>query len=158
MLNSCEFIGHLGRDPEIRTTQSGDKVANISLAVSEKWRDRNSGERKERTEWVRLVIFGNLVDIAEQYLRKGSKAYFRGRLASRKWQDQSGQDKYTTEIILSGYDGKLVMLDGAPKSDDGYTDDEAAYKGSDPAKQGPLPGGGPDPIDDIPFAPLRELP
>jgi single-strand DNA-binding protein len=110
-VNKVILIGNLGRDPEIRTTQSGTKVANLSLATSDSWKDRNTGERKERTEWHRVVIFGNLADIAERYLRKGSKVYVSGSLQTRKWQDQSGQDKYTTEVVLQGFNGELTMLD-----------------------------------------------
>ena len=112
MLNQCSFIGNLGADPEIRTTQSGDKVANLRLAVSEKWRDKSSGERKERTTWVPVTIFGNLAGIAEQYCRKGSKIYISGAFDVRKWQDQSGNDRYSTEVVLRPYKGDLVMLDG----------------------------------------------
>jgi single-strand DNA-binding protein len=111
-VNKVILIGNLGRDPEVRTTQSGTKVANLSLATSENWKDKNSGERKEKTEWHRVVIFGNLADIAEKYLRKGSKVYISGQLQTRKWTDQSGQEKYTTEVVLQGYGGELTMLDG----------------------------------------------
>ena len=110
-VNKVILIGNLGRDPEVRTTQSGTKVANLSLATSESWKDRNTGERKEKTEWHRVVIFGNLADIAERYLKKGSKVYISGQLQTRKWQDQSGQDKYTTEVVLQGFNGELTMLD-----------------------------------------------
>lgn len=111
MLNHCTFIGHLGKDPETKSFQSGDKIANLSLGVTEKWKDKQSGERKERTEWVSVVLRGGLVDVAEQYLRKGSKVYIAGKMATRKWQDRDGQDRYTTEIV-----GKeLVMLDGKPE-------------------------------------------
>src|SRR5882724_13038187 len=99
-VNKVILIGNLGRDPEIRTTQNGTKVANLNLATSESWRDKSSGERKEKTEWHRVVIFGNLADIAEKYLKKGSKVYVSGSLQTRKWQDQSGQEKYTTEVVL----------------------------------------------------------
>ena len=101
-VNKVILVGNLGRDPEIRTMQSGDKLAQFSLATSETWNDRQSGERRERTEWHRVVIFGRLAEIAERYLRKGSKVYLEGSLQTRKWQDQSGQDRYTTEVVLSG--------------------------------------------------------
>lgn len=110
MLNRCEFIGRLGRDPEVRSMQNGDKVANLSLACTEKWKDKQSGEQKERTEWVRVVIFGKLAGIAEQYLAKGSKVYLAGRLQTRKWTDQASVEKYSTEVVLSGFDAKMVML------------------------------------------------
>jgi len=110
-INKVILIGNLGRDPDVRNTQSGAKVANLSIATSESWKDRTSGERREKTEWHRVVIFGRLAEIAEQYLRKGSKVYVCGQLQTRKWQDQSGQDKYTTEVVLQGFNGELTMLD-----------------------------------------------
>lgn len=120
MLNNCQFIGNLGADPEIKTFQSGDKIANLRIAVTEKWKDRNSGERKERTEWVSIVLRAGLVDIAERYLRKGSKVFVSGKLTTRKWQDRDSNDRYATEIMGN----QLVMLDGAPKqggqSDSGW--------------------------------------
>jgi single-strand DNA-binding protein len=111
-VNKVILIGNLGRDPEVRTMQNGNKVANLNMATSESWRDKQSGERKEKTEWHRVVIFGNLADIAEKYLKKGSKVYVCGSLQTRKWTDQSGQEKYTTEVVLQGYGGELTMLDG----------------------------------------------
>src|SRR5919199_1447217 len=111
-VNKVILVGNLGADPEIRTLNSGDRVANLRVATSETWRDRNSGERKERTEWHRVVIFNdNLVKVAENYLRKGSKVYLEGAIQTRKWQDQSGQDKYSTEIVLQGFNSQLTMLD-----------------------------------------------
>lgn len=113
-VNKAILVGNLGRDPEVRTTQSGDKIVNLSLATSESWRDKRTGERRDATEWHRVTIFSNgLAEIAESYLRKGSKIYVEGKLQTRKWQDQSGQDRYTTEVVLQPYNGKLVMLDGA---------------------------------------------
>jgi single-strand DNA-binding protein len=112
-INKVILVGNLGRDPEIRTLNSGDRVANLNLATSETWRDRTSGERKERTEWHRVVIFNdNLVKVAENYLRKGSKVYIEGALQTRKYQDASGQEKYSTEIVLQKFRGELTMLDG----------------------------------------------
>ena len=112
-LNKVTLIGNLGKDPEIRSTQTGDKIASFTLATSETWKDRASGERQERTEWHRITIFGDgLCGVVEQYLKKGSKVYVEGALQTRKWTDQSGQDKYTTEIVLQPYNGKLLMLDG----------------------------------------------
>ncbi len=111
-VNKVILIGNLGNDPEIRTMQNGGKLANLSIATSESWKDRNTGERREKTEWHRVVLFNEaLVNLAENYLRKGSKVYIEGQLETRKWQDQSGQDKYTTEIILRPYRGELTMLD-----------------------------------------------
>lgn len=129
-LNRCEFIGNLGRDPEIRTTQSGDKVANLSIAVTEKWRDKQSGERKERTTWVPIVIWGSIAKVAEQHLRKGSKVYVAGKFEVRKWQDQSGQDRYSTEVVLQGFGSTLVMLDGPSgqqQPSDGYGSGGGGY-------------------------------
>ena len=111
-VNKVILIGNLGKDPEVRTMQNGGKVANLSLATSESWKDKSTGERKEKTEWHRVVIFGNLADIAERYLKKGSKVYVSGSLQTRKWTDQSGQEKYTTEVVLQGFGGELTMLDG----------------------------------------------
>jgi single-strand DNA-binding protein len=112
-VNKVIIIGNLGRDPEVRSFQNGGKVVNLRIATSETWRDRNTGERKERTEWHSVAIFSEpLAKIAEQYLKKGSKVYIEGALETRKWQDQSGQDRYTTEIVLRPYRGELTLLDG----------------------------------------------
>lgn len=146
MLNRCEFIGNLGRDPEIRTTQSGDKVANLRIAVSEKWKDRDTGERKERTEWIPVTIWGPLAKVAEQYLHKGSKVFVSGKFQTRKWQDQSGADRYSTEIVLQGPQSQLTMLDG-PKDNnrpDPHRSQEPEGYGS-----GGRPGGDID--HEIPF-------
>lgn len=111
-LNEVQLIGNLGADPEIRSLQNGGKVANIRIATSETWRDRNTGERREKTEWHRVVIWQEgLVHVVEQYLRKGSKIFIRGKLQTRKWEDQSGQERYTTEVVLQGFNSTLVMLD-----------------------------------------------
>jgi len=112
-VNKVILIGNLGRDPEVRSFQNGGKVCNLRIATSETWKDRNTGERREKTEWHSVAIFQEgLVRIAEQYLRKGSKVYIEGQLQTRKWQDQSGQDRYSTEVVLQGYGGTLTMLDG----------------------------------------------
>lgn len=111
MLNSCSFIGNLGRDPEVKSTQRGDKVANLSIGCTEKWKDRD-GNRQERTTWVPVVIWGALADVAERYLRKGSKVYVSGKFSVRKWQDRDGQDRYATEVVLQGPGAVLTMLDG----------------------------------------------
>src|SRR6185437_7447879 len=113
-VNKVILVGNLGRDPEIRSTQEGMRIANLNLATSESWRDRVSGERKERTEWHRVVIFNErLVELAQKYLRKGSKIYLEGALQTRKWTDQNGLDRYTTEVVLQRFRGELTMLDGA---------------------------------------------
>jgi single-strand DNA-binding protein len=113
-LNKVMLIGNLGKDPEVRSFQNGGKVCNFSLATSENWKDKNTGERREKTDWHNVAIFNeNLVRIAEQYLKKGSKVYIEGSLQTRKWQDQSGADKYTTEVVLQNFNGTLVLLDRA---------------------------------------------
>ncbi|MGE3230665.1 MAG: single-stranded DNA-binding protein [Hyphomicrobium sp.] len=112
-VNKVILVGNLGRDPEIRRTQDGRPIANLRVATSESWKDRNTGERRERTEWHSVVIFNeNLVKVVEQYLRKGAKVYIEGQLQTRKWQDQQGQDRYSTEVVLQGFNGTLTMLDG----------------------------------------------
>ena len=112
-VNKVILVGNLGNDPEIRRTQDGRPIANLSVATSENWRDKNSGERREKTEWHRVVIFNEgLCRVAEQYLRKGSKVYLEGQLQTRKWQDQQGNDRYSTEVVLQGFNSTLTMLDG----------------------------------------------
>jgi len=114
-VNKVILIGNLGRDPESRAFQNGGKVVNLRIATSESWKDRNTGERKEKTEWHSVAIFNEgLANVAEKYLRKGSKVYIEGQLQTRKWQDAQGQDKYSTEIVLQGFNSVLTMLDGAP--------------------------------------------
>ena len=152
-VNKVILVGNLGRDPEIRTMQSGDKLAQFSLATSETWNDRQSGERRERTEWHRVVIIGRLAEIAERFLRKGSKVYLEGSLQTRKWQDQSGQDRYTTEVVLQRFRGELQMLDRAGDAesrdrDYGGYDDRDSGGGRSAA---PAPALGSDLDDDIPF-------
>lgn len=148
-VNKVIILGNLGQDPEVRTFQNGNKVCNLRIATSETWKDRNTGERREKTEWHSVAIFSEgLVRVAEQYLRKGSKVYLEGQLQTRKWQDQSGQDRYSTEVVLQGFDAKLVMLDGP-----------SGERDRDPARQAPSgygSGGSPmggDMEDEIPFAP-----
>lgn len=139
MLNQCQFIGHLGADPETKSMQSGDEVCNFSLAVTEKWKDK-SGEKKEKTEWIRVVIWSQgLVKVAKSYLSKGSKVYISGKMQTRKWTDQSGNDKYSTEIVLQGFDAKLVMLDGKRDSQ------------PESRQEAPAGGGYSDMDDSIPF-------
>lgn len=117
-VNKVVVLGNLGADPEIRHTQDGRPIANLSVATSESWKDKNTGERRERTEWHRVVIFSEgLAKVAEQYLRKGSKVYLEGQLQTRKWQDQSGNDRYTTEVVLQGFKATLVLL--SPRDEGG---------------------------------------
>ena len=119
-VNKVILIGNLGRDPEVRTFQNGGKVCNLRIATSENWKDRNTGERRERTEWHSVAIFNEgLVRVAEQYLRKGSMVYIEGQLQTRKWQDQSGNDRYSTEVVLQGFGSTLTMLDAKRDGDGG---------------------------------------
>src|ERR1700759_1193007 len=128
-VNKVILVGNLGKDPEIRTTQDGQKIVNLTLATSDTWNDRSSGERKERTEWHRGVIFNDRVgDVAERYLHKGSKIYVEGSLQTRKWTDQSGQERYTTEVVIGRFKGELTMLDTRGDRDDD--------RGSDPGNGG----------------------
>ena len=158
-VNKVILVGNLGRDPEVRSFQNGGKVVNLRIATSENWKDRNTGERKERTEWHSVAIFSEpLGRIAEQYLRKGSKVYIEGQLETRKWQDQSGQDRYTTEIVLRPYRGELTLLDSAGGSGGGgaggYDDDRGGgYGGGSGGYGGGSSGGGgrSDLDDEIPF-------
>src|SRR3954465_7836412 len=140
-VNKVILIGNLGRDPEIRTTQDGTKVANLSLATSENWRDKSSGERREKTEWHRVVVFNDrLVDVIEKYLKKGATIYIEGALQTRKWTDQSGAEKYTTEIVLQKYRGELTMLGGRGGAAGGG--DEMADAGGAGGYSGGSGGGG----------------
>ena len=156
-VNKVIIVGNLGRDPEVRSFQNGGKVCNLRIATSESWRDRNSGERKERTEWHTVAIFNeNLVRLAEQYLRKGSKVYVEGKLETRKWQDQSGQDRYSTEVVLRPYNGELTFLDGrdgaggSGGSGGGYRDDRSGRDDSGGGSGGGFSSS--DDLDDeIPF-------
>ncbi|MEM7490155.1 MAG: single-stranded DNA-binding protein [Pseudomonadota bacterium] len=158
-VNKVILIGNLGRDPEVRTFNNGGKVCNLRIATSESWRDKNSGERKERTEWHSVAIFSEpLARVAEQYLKKGSKVYLEGQLETRKWQDQSGQDRYSTEVVLRPYRSELTMLDGRGEGGGGgggYDDRGGSYGGGSSqggGNQGGGYGGPPADMDDeIPF-------
>ncbi len=168
-VNKVILIGNLGADPEIRRTQDGRPVANLRLATSESWKDKTTGERKEKTEWHRVVIFNeNLCRIAEQYLKKGSKVFLEGALQTRKWQDQSGQDRYSTEVVLQGFRGELTLLDraagagaGGGGGDFGADDAGGDFGSSGPSRKvaaaagagaGARGGGGRGDMDDeIPF-------
>ncbi len=153
-VNKVILIGNLGRDPEVRSMQDGGKIVQLSVATSEQWRDRASGERKERTEWHRVVIFNErLAEVAEKYLRKGSKVYLEGQLQTRKWQDKEGQDRYTTEVVLGKFRGELTMLDG--RGDSGGSSGDygggSSSSGSDYGG-GSAPASGRAELDDeIPF-------
>ncbi len=149
-INKVILVGNLGRDPEVRSTQDGSKMANFSLATSDTWRDKASGERRERTEWHRVVIFNDrLVDVAEKYLRKGSKVYVEGQLQTRKWTDQSGQERSTTEVVLTRFRGELTMLDGRGGGAAGDAGGVSEGPGETPAA--PTRAGGGELDDDIPF-------
>ena len=156
-LNKVQLIGNLGRDPEVRSFQNGGKVCNLRIATSETWKDRSTGERREKTEWHSVAIFSEgLVRVAEQYLRKGSKVYIEGQLQTRKWQDQSGQDRYSTEVVLQGIGGTLTMLDsaqgGSSPGGGGYGGDSGGGYGDQGSGYGSQ-GGSSHNIDDdeIPF-------
>jgi single-strand DNA-binding protein len=170
-VNKVILIGNLGRDPEVRTTQAGGKIVNLALATSDTWNDRQSGERRERTEWHRVVIFNErLADVAERFLKKGSKIYVEGSLQTRKWTDQGGQERYTTEVVLQNFNGQLTMLDTRAGSGGGEAQGggmaEPAMGGGAPPARAPArapagrgggapswdaPKGGGDIDDDIPF-------
>jgi single-strand DNA-binding protein len=158
-VNKVILVGNLGADPEIRRTQDGRPIANLSIATSESWRDKNSGERKEKTEWHRVVIFNEgLCKVAEQYLKKGAKVYIEGALQTRKWQDKDGKDKYSTEVVLQGFNSTLTMLDGRSgggggsfASDEGGGGSFGSGGGSSQRRSVPASGGGGDMNDDIPF-------
>jgi single-strand DNA-binding protein len=160
-VNKVILVGNLGKDPEIRRTQDGRPIANLSVATSDTWRDKATGERKEKTEWHRVVIFSEgLAKIAEQYLKKGAKVYVEGQLQTRKWTDQSGVEKYSTEVVLQGFNAVLTMLDGrAGGSGGGFGDDAGDFGSSSPSSAPPrrvaaAAGGGrgnSDMDDDIPF-------
>src|SRR5438046_5007346 len=145
-VNKVILVGNLGRDPEIRSTQDGMRIANLNLATSESWRDKMSGERKEKTEWHRVVIFNDrLTELAEKYLRKGSKVYVEGALQTRKWTDQQGQERYSTEVVLTRFRGELTMLDGARDRAGGAAEagyDEGGYNEQPLAAASPTSGGG----------------
>ena len=152
-LNKVQLIGNLGADPEVRSFNNGGKVCNLRLACSESWKDKSTGERKERTEWVSVAIFNeSLAGIAERFLKKGSKVYVEGKLQTRKWQDQAGNDRYTTEVVLQGYDGSIILLDG--KSDGGQQS-SGGFGGSSSGSYGStrssLPNSAPVEDDEIPF-------
>ena len=150
-VNKVILIGNLGADPEIRTLNSGDRVANLRLATSESWRDRASGEKKDRTEWHRVVIINdNLVKVAENYLRKGAKVYIEGAIQTRKWTDQSGQEKYSTEVVLQKFRGELTMLDG--KGGEASSGDDYGFSGGAKTQpSGPRENFSADLDDEIPF-------
>jgi len=160
-VNKVILVGNLGRDPEVRSLQDGNRVCNLSLATSDSWRDKATGERRERTEWHRVVIFNeHLVEIAEKYLRKGSKIYVEGQLQTRKWQDQSGQDRYSTEVVLQRFRGELTMLDTRASGAGGFEGDGGGgggggggdWGGGGGSGGGPSSGGGGGDLDDeIPF-------
>ncbi|MEC9249246.1 MAG: single-stranded DNA-binding protein [Pseudomonadota bacterium] len=135
-VNKVILVGNLGRDPEVRRMNSGDAVCNLSIATSESWRDRQTGEKREKTEWHRVVIFNeNLVKVCENYLRKGSKVYVEGQLQTRKWTDQNGQEKYSTEVVLQKFRGELQMLDG--RNEGGSSFESAPSRSAPAAMDGP---------------------
>jgi len=156
-VNKVILVGNLGKDPEIRRTQDGRPIANLSVATSETWRDKATGERKEKTEWHRVVIFNEgLCKVAEQYLKKGAKVYIEGQLQTRKWTDQSGVEKYSTEVVLQGFNSNLTMLESRGGGGGGYAEEGGGDFGSSspaPRRVAAAGGGGrnSDMNDDIPF-------
>jgi single-strand DNA-binding protein len=154
-VNKVILVGNLGADPEVRHTQDGRPIVNLRVATSESWRDKTSGERREKTEWHRVVIFSEgLARVAEQYLKKGSKVYLEGQLQTRKWQDQSGQDRYSTEVVLQGFNSQLTMLDGRSGGGGGSEGRDQGSGGGDFGRSGPLGGGSSfdkELDDEIPF-------
>jgi len=152
-INKVILVGNLGRDPEIRSTQDGREIANLAIATSESWQDRNPGERKEKTEWHRVVIFNEgLVSVTKNYLKKGAKVYIEGQLQTRKWTDQSGAEKYSTEVVLQGYNGNLTMLDGRSGGSEGSSN----YSSGGASSSSSYGGGNAAPAselldDEIPF-------
>lgn len=151
-VNKVILIGNLGRDPEVRHTQDGSPIVQLSIATSDNWKDRATGERRERTEWHRVVIFNeHLCKVAENYLKKGSKVYVEGSLQTRKWTDQQGAEKYTTEVVLQRFNGELTMLDG--RGEGGFGGDNSGYGGDSGgfSDGGGSSSGGADFDDEIPF-------
>jgi single-strand DNA-binding protein len=146
-VNKVILIGALGADPEVKSFQNGGKICNLRMATSERWKDKTSGEQKERTEWHSVTLSSDgLVSVAERFLKKGSKIYIEGKLQTRKWQDQNGNDRYSTEVVVGGFDGKLVMLDGAKSGAGGGT------KAADTPSDSSWDSIDPDLDDDVPFA------
>ncbi|KXV58017.1 single-stranded DNA-binding protein [Acetobacter tropicalis] len=166
-VNKCIIVGNLGKDPDVRTSQSGDKIVNLTVATSDTWNDRQSGERREKTEWHRVTIYNErLADVAERFLRKGRKVYLEGTLQTRKWTDQSGQERYTTEIVLQKFRGELVLLDSRQDGEGGSNDSNrgrgqqssqqhrqsnTGYDSSLNQRRGWDEGGSSDLSDEIPF-------
>jgi single-strand DNA-binding protein len=162
-VNKVILIGNLGRDPETRTFSNGGKVCNLRIATSESWKDKQTGERRERTEWHSVAIFSEgLANVAERYLRKGSKVYIEGQLRTRKWQDQSGNDRYSTEVVIDGFNGSMTMLDGRDGGagggggsggwNDGPADNDGGHGGGQSSGSKPAGGAFDDDLDDdVPF-------
>jgi single-strand DNA-binding protein len=140
-INKCIIVGNLGKDPEVKFMPNGEAVANITVATSESWKDKQTGEQKEKTEWHRVVIFGKLAEITGQYLKKGSKVYLEGKLQTRKWTNQQGQDQYTTEIVLQGFNGVMQMLDGRQQGQQVPAQQSGGFQQQAPRQQAPAQGG-----------------
>lgn len=150
-INKVIIVGNLGKDPEVRTFQNGGKVCNFSVATSESWKDKQTGEKKEKTEWHSIAVFNEgLADVCEKYLRKGSKVYVEGKLQTRKWQDQSGNDRYSTEVVLQGFDAKMEMLDG--KQGGGQSNNDGWGGQASNEQQGAGGAFDADLDDDVPYA------
>lgn len=160
-LNKVMIIGNLGRDPEVRHTQDGKPIANLNIATTESWKDKNSGEKQEKTEWHRVVIFGPVADVAQKWLKKGSSVYIEGKMQTRKWTDAQGQEKYTTEVVVDGFNGQMTMLGGRNDNAGGGYSQDNSYN-QEPVQQSapkPAPAMQPAPVtnadapfdDEIPF-------
>jgi len=157
-LNKVMIIGNLGRDPEVRHTQDGKPIANLNIATTESWKDRNSGEKQEKTEWHRVVIFGPVADVAQKWLKKGSSVYIEGKMQTRKWTDAQGQEKYTTEVVVDGFNGQMTMLGSRGDNAGGGYAQNNEYN-QEPAAAKPAPAMQPAPVtnadapfdDEIPF-------
>jgi len=140
-INKCIIVGNLGKDPEVKFMPNGEAVANITVATSESWKDKQTGEQKEKTEWHRVVMFGKLAEITGEYLKKGSKVYLEGKLQTRKWTNQQGQDQYTTEIVLQGFNGVMQMLDGKQQGQQAPAQQSGGFQQQAPRQQAPAQGG-----------------
>lgn len=139
-VNKVILVGTLGQDPEVKFAANGNAIANLSVATSEEWNDKNTGQKQQKTEWHRVVLFGKLAEIAQQYLSKGSQVYLEGKLQTRKWQDQNGQDRYSTEVVLSGFDGVMQMLGGGQNNGQSQGQQQPQYQAPNDFSQ-----------DDVPF-------
>jgi len=157
-VNKVIIVGNLGKDPEVKFMPNGEAVANITVATSESWKDKQTGEQKEKTEWHRVVMFGKLAEITGEYLKKGSKVYLEGKLQTRKWTNQQGQDQYTTEIVLQGFNGVMQMLDGRQQGQQAPAQQSGGFQQQAPRQQAPTQGGFASPGPNSGYAPQQQAP